>query len=84
MTTVAELIPGNIIDVGDKRGTFIAHTKHPIWPSLQLVIWKMSDDTWSFDALSLNQDVGHLSPTSNKPKHNQARLRRALLPNEVA
>jgi hypothetical protein len=59
MTTVAELIPGDIVDVLPlSSGTFIARTQHPIWPHLQLVVWRLADSSWSLDALDARQDVG--------------------------
>lgn len=42
--------------------TFVAQTSHPLYPGLQLVIWRMENREWSHDALSPLQDVGDPDP----------------------
>lgn len=58
MTTVAQLRPGDYVTIDDTSATYITQTQHPMWPNLQLVIWRMGDGSWSHDALSPQQDVG--------------------------
>lgn len=57
MATVGELTPGDVVD----GAIFIARTTHPIWPNLQLVVWRMSDRSISLDALRSNQHVGSVT-----------------------
>lgn len=57
---VSELYPGMVFvnDLDDGRsGTVICTTPHPIFRGFTLVVWKMSDGTMSFDALSLHQEL---------------------------
>lgn len=77
MTTVAELIPGDVVDNGLDSATFVARTQHPLWPSLQLVVWRMADGSWSHDALHTSQDVGQARSADVFAR--QAALRWALL-----
>lgn len=82
MTTVAELLPGQIVDgpAGNpvEAATFVAQTEHPIWPQLRLVVWKLHrDDSWSHDALDPQQDVGQARPSTAIGR--LYNLRRALL-----
>lgn len=71
---VIDLIPGSIID----GHTFVAQTVHPIWPHLQLVIWRLRDGTWSHDALSPGQVI--MGTLDRKKSQNKTiNLRRALL-----
>lgn len=80
MATVAELAPGDLVTSGGTSAVFIARTVHPIWPDLNLVIWRVEDDGyghWSLDALSSRQYVGDVMPSTFR--EGQARLRAALL-----
>ncbi len=43
-------------------GTFIVQTQHPAYPTLQLVVWRLSDGSWSFDALQADQYIGQIQP----------------------
>lgn len=78
---VLELTPGDqiIVPFGEATATFVQQAEHPIWPHLRLVIWRMSDGSWSHDALDARQDVGdpvHLFPS---PGTREKNLRTALL-----
>jgi hypothetical protein len=76
---VADLMPGNIVSIeGIGSATFVAHTEHPLWPHLRLVIWKLDDGTWSHDALDARQEVGTVNPW-DEPTERIDNLRRALL-----
>ena len=79
MTTVRELVPGDVVNgpLGIISATFVASTDHPLYEGLQLVIWRMSDGSWSHDALRGDQEVGE--PVSTDPDTRTAALRRALL-----
>lgn len=79
MTTVRELIPGDVVSgpLGVLQATYVGRTDHPIYPGLQLVIWRMSDGGWSHDALLADQEVGATEPTDAEGR--EAALRRALL-----
>jgi hypothetical protein len=65
MTTVSELMPGDIVQDeglaavgGPTRACFVAQTTHPVWRSLQLVIWRLEGGRWSHDALDARQEIG--------------------------
>lgn len=82
MTTVINLTPGDAVPMPlGGEATFIAQTAHPIWPYLQLVVWRMPEGhaggDWSHDALSPVQDVGEALPATTVQR--QDRLRIALL-----
>jgi len=34
-------------------------TPHPLYSALSLVVWVLADGSTSFDALSIDQEVGH-------------------------
>ncbi len=70
---VIDLVPGSIFD----GHTFVAQTVHPLWPNLQLVIWRLRDGTWSHDALSPGQEIIGLDLKRSQNK--TINLRRALL-----
>src|SRR5216684_1250025 len=76
---VSDLIPGDVVvKVGiDLQGLFVAQTRHPLWTELQLVIWCLSDDAWSFDALRPDQHVGEALPSTHAER--QERLREVLV-----
>lgn len=71
MARVYDLQPGDLVTVpgSDLSGTFIAQTPHPSYPGgLSLVIWKMSDGTFSFDALLPNQEIGEIKPATGQER----------------
>lgn len=61
---VMDLLPGQRVRLGGMSAVFIARNIHPLWPALQLVVWKLDDGTWSHDALSGEQDVGEADPST--------------------
>lgn len=74
---VIDLLPGDVVELAGKSAVFVARTTHPIWPTLELVIWRLERNTWSHDALSPLQVVGDC--VAADPETRQARLRAALL-----
>jgi len=60
MAIVHELRPGDEVTLGDQKALFIASGIHPKYKALRLVIWKLTDGTWSLDALRWNQEVGEI------------------------
>jgi len=58
MTTIRELLPGDLVSLPGQSATFIAAAPHPVWPRLMLVIWRLDDGTWSLDALRADQEAG--------------------------
>lgn len=62
MPRVEELLPGDVIENAGTRAMYIAQGPHPAWRNLRLVIWRMQDGNWSFDALSPGQYVGQYVP----------------------
>lgn len=77
---VEDLTPGDVIrntfPEGPIEATFVARTMHPLWPHLELVIWRMQDGSWSHDALDRGQEIGDLVPCSVQDR--TERLRAAL------
>ena len=56
MSTVADLTPGDVVEQPDgATATFIVRTRHPLYPHLELVVWRLADGGWSHDALHLMQ-----------------------------
>jgi len=55
---VCDLKPGDVIENIGIRATFITHTAHPLYMALRLVVWRLDTDEYSFDALSLGEEVG--------------------------
>jgi uncharacterized protein (DUF779 family) len=82
-TTVAELVPGDLVVNTHRSAVFIARTQHPLWPHLQLVIWHLHEPgyEWSLDALDARQEVGDITPASDEDR--AMRLRSALLIGEL-
>lgn len=57
---VYELVPGMVFESSfgmrePLKGTVICTAPHPVFEGFTLVVWKMSDGTMSFDALSPQQ-----------------------------
>ncbi len=78
---VRELRPGDTVSVTNLREITAIHVAtvdpHPLYRHLALVVWRMSDGTWSHDALDLDQVVGDV----DRPRTNTEtadRLRAAL------
>lgn len=78
MTTVAELVPGDRITLFQTSATFVQRASHPLYPELQLVIWRMADDSWSHDALDARQHVGDVQRQTAEQRRET--LRRAFFP----
>ena len=78
MSTVADLTPGDVVvlDGGDSA-TFVARTRHPLYPHLELVVWRLADGSWSHDALHISQYVGKVQPADIFAR--KAQLQRVLL-----
>jgi hypothetical protein len=64
VTFVAELIPGDLVEGLTGAATFVGQLPHPLYPGLQMVIWRMPDRSWSHDALSPAQFVGEALPAN--------------------
>lgn len=80
MARVEHLQPGDILPgptTMQPTATFITATPHPLFPGLQLVIWRMDDGTTSLDALAATQEVGQ--PRAATPETRATALRAALL-----
>jgi len=77
-----DLTPGDRVALGGQLATFVAAvSSHPLWPHLNMVIWKVdgetseAEDRWSHDALDPRQDVGDPVPGVDREQS----LRQALL-----
>ena len=78
MSTVADLTPGDVVEQPDgSTATFVVRTRHPLWPHLELVVWRLADGSWSHDALHLMQHIGRVRPSDIFSR--KAQLQRALL-----
>lgn len=49
---VKELLSGMVFRHAGREAVVIAHAPHPDYDGFELVIWKLDDETFSFDALS--------------------------------
>jgi hypothetical protein len=78
MAAVYELLPGDEVTLpGMPPAVFVTATRHPLWPHLMLVIWRLADRSWSLDALDLRQEAGAVTPSDLAAR--TGRLRRALV-----
>ena len=76
MATVMQLVPGDLVTSGPESALFVTRTIHADHPHLMLVVWQLSDGTWSFDALHPDQQVGQVTPSTIRERTD--RLRTAL------
>lgn len=75
---VRDLQSGDEVRNAGMSAVFVVATQHPIWPSLQLVVWRMPDGNgWSHDALDARQEIGDITPSTIEER--MVRLRKALL-----
>lgn len=72
--SVNGLQPGDIVSMAGLSATFVQQAEHPIWPGLQLVIWRLPDGSWSHDALDPRQVVGERVEQSDEQRHESLRL----------
>jgi hypothetical protein len=70
-STVSDLLPGDLVTQGPQSAVYVADVPHPHYPSLQLVIWRLDDGTWSLDALRAAQEVGDVSPATRQERWNR-------------
>jgi hypothetical protein len=75
MATVRELLPGDLVELDDQSAVFICRVKHPLHPKLMLVVWRLhfGPDDWSFDALSMDQEVGQVLRATNEERNHLLR-----------
>lgn len=77
---IFELFPGDIVTrhapEREVKAAFIGRTRHPLWPHLDLVIWRLDDGSWSLDALLARQEVGLIKDT---PPEKRNEILRACL-----
>jgi hypothetical protein len=74
---VRDLVIGDEVTQARESWVFLFRTSHPLFPGFCLVAWAKSagdDHDVSLDALSPNQEVGRLLPSSR-----ESNLRRVLL-----
>lgn len=71
--TIGELIPGDLIVLGNDGAVYVQQGPHPFWPGFQLVIWRHTDGTWYHDCLKAKQVAnGGLRPADDERR--KARL----------
>lgn len=70
MAKVIDLEPGDKVTLsgGEVSGTFIARQAHPYYHGLMLVVWHLSDGSWSLDALLAAQEVGEPEPSTDRER----------------
>jgi hypothetical protein len=73
---VIDLRPGDEVRLSGVQAVYIGRTAHPLWPALELVVWRMGDGSVSFDALNAVQEIGEMLMVS-RPQRLE-RLRKAL------
>jgi hypothetical protein len=81
VTALPELQPGDLVEHSGMRAVYVAQCRHPIWPHLQLVIWRLHDGSWSHDALDACQEVGQVMQATSAERRTQ--LRQALIPGDL-
>jgi len=74
VATVMQLVPGDLVTSGRKTATFVTRTIHPDDPRLMLVVWQLSDASWSFDKLHPDQQVGQITPSTIRQRTNRLRV----------
>ena len=72
---VVDLVPGDRVENAGMTAVFVARTEHPLYPYLQLVIWRLQDGTWSHDALDEREWIGRVLAGEDRA----ANLRASLL-----
>ena len=43
-TTVEELLPGDLVTIGGRRGVLLLSCDHPVWSGVLATVWRMKDD----------------------------------------
>jgi hypothetical protein len=80
MATVSALTPGDLVTSGPMSAVFITRTVHPDYPTLMLVVWRLTHaaagNAWSFDALDPRQEIGQITPSTIRERTD--RLKAAL------
>lgn len=76
MTTVRELLPGDLVTSTPSRPVFIGAFPHPIRHHLLLVIWRLNDGSIRLHAARPDGEVGAVEPI--EPAARAARLAEAL------
>ena len=81
MVRIRDLKPGALVSTpGQEKMVFVGIVEsHPIWPSLQLVIWRerFGNRDWSHDCLDANMELPFDSHVSQEDC--ERRLRETLL-----
>ena len=78
MARVADLTPGDLVTLAPLgSAVFVTSCRHPLYPMLQLVIWRLLPGReWSLDALHMQQTIGQLAEST--PYERVSRLREAM------
>lgn len=77
MTTVEELLPGDLVTNGTRRAVFITSCPHPVFHHLVLVIWRLGNGSLRLDELLPGDEVGDVQPI--EPAARAERLADALI-----
>lgn len=81
---VSDLQPGDTLALSQAHPVTAIHVAtvdpHPLYPGTCLVVWRMSDGSWSHDSLSPDQVVGAVDAPRTETERSQ-RLRAALYEN---
>lgn len=76
MTTLRDLLPGDLVTKGSLRMMFIQSCPHPVREGLLLVIWRWGDGSIRLGTLRPDDKVGDVEPI--EPAARAARLADAL------
>jgi hypothetical protein len=76
VSTVEELLPGDLVTIGGRRAVFITWCLHPVWEHLRLVIWRLDDGGIRLATMRSGDEVGTVQPI--EPAARAARLAEAL------
>lgn len=76
MTTVQDLLPGDLVTTGAGRELYITSCPHPIRHHLLLVVWRRGDGTIRLGSMYPDDEAGEVQPI--EPATRAARLANAL------
>jgi hypothetical protein len=77
MSTVRDLLPGDLVISAPGRPVFITSCPHPVFHHLVLVIWRLPGGSVRLDAMHPGDEVGAVDPI--EPAARAERLADALI-----
>ena len=78
MSTVEELLPGDLVTLGGRRAVLLVSCDHPVWSGVLLTVWRMKDDDSVMVAAMDPRDTGPV-PEPIEPAARADRLMAELI-----